>query len=152
VLEKSDTAVCAKYIRDEQLKDTVAIANLRAAKAFGLEVMERRIESNKKNYTRFLILSRELTEIKNTDKASVCFRVNNKPGSLAKVLTIFAQNSINLSKIQSMPVLGKPNEYNFYVDLEWTEPEAYELSLRKILKLTHNLSVMGEYRSNDSRK
>src|SRR3546814_9409345 len=80
--------------------------NLTAAKAFGLEVLERRIESNKKNYTRFLIISREHTEISNTNKASVCFRVNNNPGSLAKVLTIFAQQDINLSKIQSMPVLG----------------------------------------------
>lgn len=152
ILEKSDTAACAKEIQDLQLKDTVAIANLTAAKAYGLEVMERRIESNKKNYTRFLVIAREYEDVKNTDKASICFRVNNKPGSLAKVLTTFAQHKINLSKIQSMPVLGKPNEYNFYCDLEWTEPEAYELSLRKILKLTHNLSVMGEYRSNDSRK
>ncbi|HEY9561451.1 MAG TPA: prephenate dehydratase [Anseongella sp.] len=152
VLEKSDTAACAQEIQEKQLKDTVAIANLTAAKAFGLEVLERRIESNKKNYTRFLIISREHTEISNTNKASVCFRVNNNPGSLAKVLTIFAQQDINLSKIQSMPVLGKPNEYNFYVDLEWSEQKAYDLSLRKILKYTHNLSVMGEYRSNDTRK
>lgn len=152
VLEKSDTAACAKEIQDLQLKDTVAIANMTAAKAYGLEVLERRIESNKKNYTRFLVIAREHADIKNANKASVCFRVNNKPGSLAKVLTIFAQHNINLSKIQSMPVLGKPNEYNFYCDLEWTEPESYDLSLRKILKYTHNLSVMGEYRSNDTRK
>lgn len=152
ILEKSDTAACAKEIQDLQLKDTVAIANLAAAKAFGLEVMERRIESNKKNYTRFLIIAREHEEIKDANKASICFRVNNKPGSLAKVLTTFAQHKINLSKIQSMPVLGKPNEYNFYCDLEWVDPESYELSLRKILKFTHNMSVMGEYKSNDSRK
>ena len=152
VLEKSDTAACAKEIQDLQLKDTVAIANMNAAKAYGLEVLERRIESNKKNYTRFLVITREHEDIKDANKASVCFRVNNKPGSLAKVLTIFAQHEINLSKIQSMPVLGKPNEYNFYLDLEWTEQKAYDLSLRKILKYTHNLSIMGEYKSNDTRK
>lgn len=152
VLEKSDTAACAREIQDNQMKDTVAIANQTAAKTYGLEVLERRIESNKKNYTRFLIITREHEDIKGADKASVCFRVNNKPGSLAKVLTIFSQQNINLSKIQSMPVLGKPNEYNFYVDLEWAEREAYELSLRKILKYTHNFSIMGEYKSNDTRK
>src|SRR3546814_6614130 len=130
------TTLFRSEIQEKQLKDTVAIANLTAAKAFGLEVLERRIESNKKNYTRFLIISREHTEISNTNKASVCFRVNNNPGSLAKVLTIFAQQDINLSKIQSMPVLGKPNEYNFYVDLEWSEQKAYDLSDRKRTHLT----------------
>src|SRR3546814_19626151 len=92
------TTLFRSEIQEKQLKDTVAIANLTAAKAFGLEVLERRIESNKKNYTRFLIISREHTEISNTNKASVCFRVNNNPGSLAKVLTIFAQQAIKIGR------------------------------------------------------
>lgn len=152
VLEKSDTALCAKEIRDGQLKDTMAIANSTAAKTYGLEIVERRIESNKKNYTRFLVIARDHVDIEDADKASVCFRVNNTAGSLAKVLGIFAQNRINLSKIQSMPVLGKPDEYNFYIDLEWDEVKDYDQAIRKALKYTHNFSVMGEYRKNDDRK
>ena len=88
-------------------------------------------------------------EIKNADKASLCFQVSNDVGSLAKVLNILAENEINMSKIQSMPVLGKRNEYNFYVDVEWTDTKKYEETIRKILKYTINFSIMGEYVKND---
>src|SRR6201992_990782 len=109
VVESSDTAACAKRIRDEQLTDTVAIANTLAARLYGLDVLERRIESNKKNFTRFLILtSHENAGKLQANKASLCFQVSNQIGALAKVLNIFATNNVNMSKIQSMPVLGKP--------------------------------------------
>src|SRR6202012_1108461 len=122
MVESSDTAACAKRIRDEQLTDTVAIANTLAATMYGLEVMERRIESNKKNFTRFLIITHHENNVKSkANKASLCFQVSNKVGSLAKVLNIFAEQNLNMSKIQSMPVLGKRNEYNFYVDVEWND-------------------------------
>ena len=149
VVESSDTAACAKKIKEENLTDTVAIANSLAAKLYGLNILERRIESNKKNYTRFLILTDKKEEIKNADKASLCFQVSNDVGSLAKVLNILAENEINMSKIQSMPVLGKRNEYNFYVDVEWTDTKKYEETIRKILKYTINFSIMGEYVKND---
>ncbi len=111
VIESSDTAACAKKIKEENLTDTVAIANALAAKLYGLNILERRIESNKKNYTRFLILTNKQEDVKNTNKASLCFQVSNDVGSLAKVLNILAEKEINMSKIQSMPVLGKRNEY-----------------------------------------
>ena len=149
IVESSDTAACAKKIAEENLMDTVAIANTLAAKLYGLNILERRIESNKKNYTRFLILTDKQKEIKNTNKASLCFQVSNDVGSLAKVLNILAENEINMSKIQSMPVLGKRNEYNFYVDVEWKKTENYEDAIRRILKYTVNFSIMGEYLKND---
>ena len=149
IIESNDTAACAKKIKEEQLTDTVAIANTLAAKLYGLNILERRIESNKKNYTRFLILSDKKTEVINANKASLCFQVSNDVGSLAKVLNILAENEINMSKIQSMPVLGKRNEYNFYVDVEWSETKNYEEAIRKILKYTVNFSIMGEYVKND---
>jgi len=146
IVESNDTAACAKRIRDEQLTDTVAIANTLAAQLYGLDVLERRIESNKKNFTRFLILTHhENTEKKQPDKASLCFQVSNKVGSLAKVLNIFAVEGVNMSKIQSMPILGKRNEYNFYVDIEWDEPKQYDKAIRQILKYTHNFNILGEY-------
>ena len=149
VIESIDTAACAKKIREENLMDTVAIANLLAAKMYDLEVMERRIESNKKNFTRFLILSDKPLENAEINKASLSFQVGNKVGSLAEVLNIFATHQINLSKIQSMPVLGKRNEYNFYVDIEWKNLTDYDTAIRKVLKHTVNFTIMGEYLKND---
>lgn len=149
VIESSDTAACAKKIREENLTDTVAIANQLAAKLYDLEVMERRIESNKKNFTRFLILTDRSTENKEANKASLSFQVGNTVGSLATVLNILAEHQVNMSKIQSMPVLGKRNEYNFYVDIEWKKQEDYDAAIRKMLKHTVNFTIMGEYLRND---
>lgn len=149
VIESNDTAACAKKIREEQLTDTVAIANQLAAKLYNLEIMERRIESNKKNYTRFLILTAKTADDAPINKASLCFQVGNSVGSLSKVLNIFAEHNINLTKIQSMPVLGKRNEYNFYVDIEWKQHSDYDISIRKVLKHTVNFTIMGEYMRND---
>ena len=150
VIESNDTAACAKKIRDEQLTDTVAIANTLAAELYGLNIIERRIESNKKNYTRFLILKKDKTdEGKKINKASICFQVGNHVGALSKVLNIFAELNVNLTKIQSMPVLGKRNEYYFYVDMEWKDMEKYDKAIRKALKYTVNFNIMGEYERND---
>ncbi len=150
VKESTDTAACAKKIRDEQLTDTVAIANMLAAKLYGLDILERRIESNKKNYTRFLILTEtSKAQSISANKASLSFQVGNEVGSLAKILNIFAEQEINLSKIQSMPVLGKRNEYNFYVDIEWDHQQAYETAIRQVLKYAVNFTIMGEYLKND---
>ncbi len=146
IVESNDTAACAKRIRDENLTDTVAIANTLAAKLYQLDVLERRIESNKKNFTRFLILTHhENVEKKESNKASLCFQVSNQVGALAKVLQIFAEQNINMSKIQSMPVLGKRNEYNFYVDVEWDNSKQYDTAIRQVLKYTHNFNILGEY-------
>jgi len=146
IIESNDTAACAKRIRDEQLTDTVAIANTLAARLYGLDVLERRIESNKKNFTRFLVLTNhENADKKQPNKASLCFQVSNKVGALAKVLNILAEEGVNMSKIQSMPVLGKRNEYNFYVDIEWDESRQYDTAIRQILKYTQNFNILGEY-------
>ncbi|MFD0794375.1 prephenate dehydratase [Mucilaginibacter litoreus] len=147
IVESNDTAACAKRIRDEQLTDTVAIANTLAAQLYGLDVLERRIESNKLNFTRFLILTTHENARRKgpANKASLCFQVNNEVGALAKVLNIFAHENVNMSKIQSMPVLGRRNEYNFYVDIEWEEAKQYDNAIRQILKYTHNFNILGEY-------
>jgi len=150
VIERNDTAACAKRIMEEQLTDTVAIANSLAAELYGLNIIERRIESNKKNYTRFLILKKEKTEdMKDANKASICFQVGNHVGALTRVLNIFADQHVNLTKIQSMPVLGKRNDYYFYVDVEWNNMEEYDKAVRQALKYTVNFNIMGEYLKND---
>lgn len=150
VIEGNDTAACAKRIKDEQLTDTVAIANTLAAELYGLNIIERRIESNKKNFTRFLILKLDRSEeVKDINKASICFQLGNHVGALSKVLNIFAEQQVNLTKIQSMPVLGKRNEYYFYVDMEWNNMENYDKAVRQALKYTVNFNIMGEYQKND---
>ena len=150
VIESNDTAACAKKIKEEQLTDTVAIANTLAAELYGLNIIERRIESNKKNYTRFLILEKDKKEdTSEINKASICFQVGNHVGALSKVLNLFAELNVNLTKIQSMPVLGKRNEYYFYVDMEWTSMENYDTAIRKALKYTVNFNILGEYMKND---
>jgi prephenate dehydratase len=151
LVEGTDTAACAKRVHDEKLTDTVAIANALAGKLYQLDVLERRIESNRTNYTRFLILTdhEHAGKIK-ANKASLCFQVGNHVGALAKVLNIFVEHELNMSKIQSMPVLGKRNEYNFYVDVEWNDQQQYDIAIRQILKYTQNFNILGEYVKNDT--
>lgn len=149
VVESVDTAACAKRIQDEQLTDTVAIANTLAAELYGLNILEKRVESNRKNQTRFLIMAEKTEPIAGADKASLCFQVGNEVGALARVLNVLAEQDINMSKIQSMPVLGKKNEYMFYVDVVWKAQDRYDTAIRQILRHTVNFTIMGEYREND---
>jgi len=151
VTEAEDTAASAQRVSELQLKDTAAIAPQLAAKLYGLEILERRIETNKKNYTRFLILTDKPEEkVKaKVNKASISFQTGNGVGSLSTVLRCFAEQNINLSKIQSMPVLGKRNEYDFYVDVEWKDQADYDAAIRKVLKHTNNFNIMGEYVKNE---
>lgn len=149
VSEGMDTASCARKISENGLKDTAAIANQLAAKLYGLEIIEKRIETSKKNYTRFLVLSNEVQTIEKANKASLSFQTGNTVGALAVILANFAEENINLSKIQSMPVLGKRDEYEFYVDVEWNDPARYDAAIRKALKHTINFNIMGEYLKNN---
>lgn len=149
VSEGMDTASCAHKIQDEKLTDTAAIANKLAAKVYGLEILERRIETNKKNYTRFLILSNDFETVPNANKASLSFQIGNTVGALFSVLKCFQEENINMSKIQSMPVLGRRNEYEFYIDVEWENAANYDAAIKKVLKYTTNFNIMGEYLKND---
>ncbi|MCF6333827.1 MAG: prephenate dehydratase [Draconibacterium sp.] len=143
--EGMDTAGSARMISEEKPKNAAAIGNLRSAELYGLQILETGIESNKKNYTRFLILSKHGNKTKGTNKASVCFEVGHFHGALAAVLNIFAKNEINLMKIQSVPIIGKPNEYTIHVDIEWTKPENYDRAIHEVLKGASSLSILGEY-------
>ena len=145
IRENQDTAASGKLLVEENLPDAAAIGNLRTAELYGLDVLDRGIESNKKNYTRFWILSKRANQSAENNKASICFEVGHYYGALAKVLDIFAENKINLNKIQSVPILGKPNEYTIHVDIEWDAIENYEHAIHLILKNVSSLSILGEY-------
>ncbi len=144
--EMSDTAASAKFISEEKPKGAAAIGNLRSAEIYGLNIIETGIETNKKNYTRFLILSKHGIPSEFANKASICFEVGHFYGALARVLNTFAENRINLTKIQSVPIIGKPNEYTFHVDIEWESPDNYEHAIHQVLKSVSSLAILGEYK------
>jgi len=146
IRESDDTALSAKKVGEKKLKGVAAIANEFAAKKYGLEIIEKRIETHKKNFTRFLILSRNNGSPDDSNKASISFEVANEVGSLAEALMTFKANDINLTKIQSIPVIGKPSEYSIHVDLEWKSRKKYESAMRTVMRQVRNLNVLGEYK------
>jgi len=150
ILDSEDTALSAKRIADQNLKGVAAIASDLAAETYDLEIINRGIETNKKNFTRFLVISNEEnyeTRLKDIqkNKASLCFRLPHEEGSLSQVLSVLAFYKINLSKIQSLPVVGKEWEYLFHIDLTFSKYEKYKQALAAIRPLTKELNILGEY-------
>lgn len=146
IRESDDTALSAKRVNELKLKDTAAIANEHAAKRFGLEILDKRIETHKKNFTRFLILTKRSNGKAESNKASLCFEVANEVGSLAEALMTFKNHSINLTKIQSIPIIGKPSEYSIHIDVEWRKRKDYDDAMHHVLRQVKNLNVLGEYK------
>ncbi len=146
IRESEDTAWSAKRIAEEKLPDTAAIANEQAARKFGLAILDKRIETHKKNYTRFLILSKANGVQKGCNKASLSFEVADEVGSLADALMTFKNEGINLSKIQSVPIIGRPSEYTIHVDIEWKRKKKYDDAMHLLLRQVRNLNIMGEYK------
>ncbi|MDR1416488.1 MAG: prephenate dehydratase [Prevotellaceae bacterium] len=148
VVEKNDTAESAQLIIKNMLADTAAIAGNLAAEMYGLQIIAKDIHTCKQNFTRFLALSREQRKSDLNNKASLCLEVEHRSGSLAKVLGIWAKHSINITKIQSVPIIGKPYQYWFYVDLEWDDNAAYRQAMEEASAYTASQSVLGEYMRN----
>lgn len=146
LVESEDTALSARKVKEQKLRTTAAIANEYAAKKFGLSILEKRIETHKKNFTRFLILTRKIKTAPDCNKASLCFEVANEVGSLAEALMTFKNNSINLSKIQSIPIIGKPSEYSIHIDVEWKKRKSYDTAIGEVLRQVKNLNILGEYK------
>lgn len=150
VVEKSDTAWSAKMIAEGQLSGHAAICSKEAAEIYGLEILDQGIESNKRNFTRFMILTTpELAdkhnEEKEINKASVAFALPHTEGSLSQVLSIFSFYGLNLTKIQSLPIIGREWEYLFYIDLRFSDLIKYKQSIEAIRPLTKDFITFGEY-------
>ncbi len=149
-VEAEDTAGSAEFISKNQCRGWAAICNSSAAKMYGLKILEDHIEDNKHNFTRFLVVSNPqkadfLRPLDKTDKSSLVFLVPHEEGSLSKVLTILSFYSINLTKIQSLPVIGHEWEYLFYVDVTYDNLIRYRQSIDAIIPLTRELKILGEY-------
>lgn len=150
LVEKDDTAGSAQEIAQHHLTGHAAICGRLAAQIYGLNILAEGIETNKRNFTRFLVVadplySDWLTAGKRINKASLVFSLPHTQGSLSKVLTILSFYDINLSKIQSMPIIGREWEYRFYIDLTFDNFTRYKQSLDAIRPLTKNFKILGEY-------
>ncbi len=150
VVEHEDTALAARDIVVKDLKGTAAICSVRAAEIYGLNILAEAIETNKHNFTRFLIFGNEwmVDEIQKNDvinKASIVFTLPHAEGSLSKVLSVFSFYGINLTKIQSLPIVGREWEYQFHVDFKFDDHERYKQSLAAITPLINELKNLGEY-------
>ena len=147
LIESMDTALSAKEIRDNNLTGIGAIASELAAEKYELEIIAASIETNKKNYTRFLILGngKDRTPASEVNKSSIHFALSHKIGSLSKILSILSFYDINLSKIQSMPIMGRDWEYQFYIDVEFSDYALYTQSIEAIRPFTSDLGILGEY-------
>lgn len=149
LVESPDTALSAQNIQENKLEGKGAIASDLAAELYGLEVLAAGIETNKKNYTRFLILNHKDDNgyiEKTRNKASLCFSLPHHKGSLSQVLSVLAFYDHNLTKIQSMPIVGQEFKYFFYVDLTFDSFERYQQSITAITPLVVDLQILGEYK------
>ena len=148
LIESADTALSAKRIHDEQLKGVAAIGSRLAADLYNLEIVAPNIETSKVNYTRFIIISKEAqySSIGNANKASIYLRVPHQHGSLLKALDVLANWKINISKLQSFPVLGEFNTYYFHLDLEFENIDSYEHGIEELKGVTTGLEELGIYK------
>lgn len=143
-----DTASVAKRIAEENLKGTAAIASEIAAEIYGLEILAKDIQTVKDNFTRFIILQKENIQTKILpNKASFKITIRNEAGGLAKLLTLLAEKKLNLSKIQSIPVIEKPWEYAFFIDAEFQDYNLFREAMHLVTKDFGELKIFGEYRS-----
>lgn len=149
IVERDDTAGSAREIAEGGLKGTAAICGEDAARMYGLEILSHAIETNRHNFTRFLILADEEQVNIDTDtvnKASLRFTLPHTQGSLSKILTVLSFYDINLTKIQSLPIIGREWEYQFYIDVTFENYTRYRQSVEAVRPLTSDFKILGEYR------
>ena len=150
VVEAEDTAGAAEMISRKHLRGHAAICHAGAAPLYGLKVLEQGIEDNKHNFTRFLLMcdpwsADKMRDLHHTNKSSIVFTLTHEEGSLSQVLSIFSFYKINLTKIQSLPIIGREWEYMFYVDVSYDDYVRYRQSIEAVRPLLRELKILGEY-------
>ena len=150
VVETDDTAGSAEAISRKHLRGHAAICSKFAAPLYGMKILQEGIETNKHNFTRFLVFCNQqranlLRDIRKANKASLVFSLPHEEGSLSQVLSILSFYKLNLTKIQSLPIIGKEWQYLFYIDLAFSDYTRYSQSIDAITPLTQELKILGEY-------
>ena len=148
LVESEDTAKSAAEIAGNRLLGVGAVASSLAADLYSLEILRESIETYKQNFTRFLIFDEAVTLPESAiDKASICFTLPHKPGSLAHILTILSFYDMNLTRIQSLPIPGREWQYFFYVDIKFDDYNRYRQALSAVRPLIEDLNILGEYKA-----
>ena len=150
VVQGEDTASSAAHIKQENLRGHAAICSKYAADLYKMKVLEEGIETNKHNFTRFLVVTDswhadDIRLQEKINKATIVFSLPHCEGSLSQVLSIFSFYKINLTKIQSLPIIGREWEYLFYVDILFNDYLRYRQSIDAVSPLTKELKILGEY-------
>ena len=141
-----DTAGSVKMLKESGARDTAAIASRRAADLYGMHILQEGIEDNAENYTRFLAIQKDTIIPEGEAKTSIVFTLKNQPGSLFKAMSVFALRDIDLTKIESRPLQGKPWEYLFYIDfIGATNEEKTKRALDHLGEYALTLRVLGSY-------
>lgn len=140
------TSSAVRQVKESEDTGVAAIGSTMAANIFDMNILEKSIEDNPRNYTRFAIIAKEIKGHKKVNKTSIIFSTGNKPGALYEVMKVFSEYQINLVKLESRPMLGKPWEYMFYADLE-ADIETPELvpAMEKLREKSENLRILGRY-------
>ncbi|TXD72933.1 prephenate dehydratase [Aequorivita antarctica] len=151
VIEGKDTASEAKKIKDQNLRGVAAIAGKQVAERFGLKILDSNIQDIKENHTRFVLLGKkEKQTIQQTDKASLKFVLEHNVGSLGNVLNLLTTFNINLTKIQSFPIVGKPWQYAFFVDVVFEDENFFFEVMEMLKKTVKELNILGVYKQDVS--
>jgi prephenate dehydratase len=146
LIDDVDTASVAKRISEEKLSGIGAIASKTAAKTYDLEILAEDIQTVKNNFTRFIILQKDTVDLDFVpNKASIKVTVKNAKGVLAKLLTMMSDYGLDLSKIQSIPVIEKPWEYAFFIDTQFDDYAAFQQAIQKINNNFGEVKIFGEY-------
>ena len=149
LVEDTDTADVARQISEQNLKGIAAVASKTAASIFGLEVLAEGIHTVKNNSTRFLILSSNGHAVNKSEinKASLKFELDQEHGNLASVLNILNDCNLNLTKIQSLPIIESPWKYSYFIDVTFRSYSEYEKAKEILGIITEELKVLGEYKN-----
>jgi prephenate dehydratase len=149
LVEDKDTAETARRISKDQIKGIAAIGSKVAARMYDLSIIAQEIQTVNNNMTRFFILSKEKRKLlkEEINKASIKFELDDTPGSLATVLNVMTNCKLNLTKIQSMPIITTPFQYSFFVDVVFEKYKHYEKAIKIVEIMTNHFKVLGEYKN-----
>ncbi|WBL23040.1 prephenate dehydratase [Zunongwangia sp. HRR-M8] len=150
LIEDTDTAEVARRISEKQSKHVAAVASTAAASIFGLDILASDIHTKKSNSTRFLIISKTKKEPngEKIDKASLKFELESRTGSLVSVLNIMRDFDLNMTKIQSMPIIETPWKYSFFIDITFDDYERFSKAMEVLGMMTEQLRIFGTYKNN----
>lgn len=149
MVEDADTAETAKRIQDKQLKNIAAIAPEVAADLYGLDIVAPNIQTIQNNATRFIIVKTKNKELPKAEinKASIRFLTDHKRGSLAAMLNVMSDCNLNLTKIQSLPIIETPWKYAFFVDVTFDGFANFEKAKSLLNIMSEDFKVLGEYKN-----